>query len=156
MHMKLTVDRKWKKETYTIGNLYVNGSLFCNTLEDRDRGIKQSDSLETIKKKKIYGETAIPTGKYKIDMNVTSPKYSAVKWYKNLCGGKMPRLKDVKGFEGILIHPGNTPFDTYGCILVGKNTIKGQVTQSKDTFSKLYKLMKAAYDRGETIEIEIK
>lgn len=154
--MKILVDRKWKKETYTIGNLYVNGSLFCNTLEDRDRNIKQTDNLSTIKSKKIYGETAIPIGKYKITLDITSPKYSAVKWYKNLCQGKMPRLLDVPGFEGILIHPGNTPFDTYGCILVGKNTIKGQVTQSKDTFSKLYKLMKAAKDRGETIEIEIK
>lgn len=154
--MKILVDRKWKKETYTIGNLYVNGSLFCNTLEDRDRNIKQTDNLSTIKSKKIYGETAIPIGKYKITLDITSPKYSAVKWYKNLCQGKMPRLLDVPGFEGILIHPGNTPFDTYGCILVGKNTIKGQVTQSKDTFSKLYKLMKAAENRGETIEIEIK
>ena len=77
--MKILVDRKWKKETYTIGNLYINGSFFCNTLEDRDRGIKKTDTLATIKSKKIYGETAIPTGKYKIDMNVVSPKYSAVK-----------------------------------------------------------------------------
>ena len=154
--MKITIDRKWKKDTYTIGNLYVNGSLFCNTLEDRDRGIKKTDSLATIKSKKIYGETAIPTGTYTIDMTVTSPKYAAVKWYKNLCQGKLPRLNNVPGFEGVLIHPGNTPFDTNGCILVGKNTIKGQVTQSKDTFAKLYKRMKEAYDRKETIEIEIK
>ena len=154
--MKITIDRKWKKETYTIGNLYINGSLFCNTLEDRDRGIKKTDSLTTIKSKKIYGETAIPTGTYKIDMTVISPKYAAVKWYKNLCQGKLPRFIDVPGFEGVLIHPGNTPFDTNGCILVGKNTIKGQVTQSKDTFAKLYKRMKEAYDRKETIEIEIK
>lgn len=154
--MKILVDRKWKKETYTIGNLYVNGKLFCNTLEDRDRGLKKTDSLSTIKVKKVYGETAIPTGTYKITMDVTSPKYSAVKWYWNLCKGKIPRLLDVPGFEGILIHPGNTPFDTYGCILVGKNTIKGQVTQSKDTFAKLYKEMKKAVDKKEVIEIEIK
>lgn len=154
--MKILVDRKWKKDTYTIGNLYINGTLFCNTLEDRDRGLKKTDTLSTIKSKKVYGETAIPIGKYIIDMDVVSPKYSAVKWYKNLCNGKIPRLRNVPGFEGILIHPGNTPFDTHGCILVGKNTIKGQVTQSKDTFSKLYKQMKAAHDRGETIEIEIK
>ena len=154
--MKILVDRKWKKDTYTIGNLYVNGKLFCNTLEDKDRGIKKSDSLSTIKSKKVYGETAIPTGKYTVVLNITSPKYSAVKWYWNLCKGMMPRLLNVPGFEGILMHPGNNPFDTYGCILVGKNTIKGQLTQSKDTFSKLYKLMKAAVDKGETIELEIK
>ena len=154
--MKILVDRKWKKDTYTIGNLYVNGKLFCNTLEDKDRGLKQTDSLAYIKSKKIYGETAIPTGKYVVTLNVTSPKYSAVKWYWNLCKGLMPRLLNVPGFDGILIHPGNTALDSYGCILVGKNTGKGKITQSKDTFAKLYKELKAAADKGETIEIEIK
>lgn len=154
--MKILVDRKWKKDTYTIGNLYVNGKLFCNTLEDKDRGIKQTDSLAYIKSKKIYGETAIPTGKYVVTMNVTSPKYASVKWYWNLCKGLMPRLLNVPGFDGILIHPGNTALDSYGCILVGKNTVKGKITQSKDTFAKLYKELKAAADKGETIEIEIK
>lgn len=154
--MKILIDRKWKKDTYTIGNLYVDGKLFCNTLEDKDRGIKKSDSLVTIKAKKVYGETAIPIGKYTVTLNVTSPKYAAIKWYWNLCKGMMPRLMNVPGFDGILIHPGNTPLDTYGCILVGKNTIKGQITQSKDTFAKLYKLMKERASNGEIIELEIK
>lgn len=154
--MKITIDRKWKKDTYTIGRLYVNGILFCNTLEDKDRGLKQTDSLTSIRSKKIYGETAIPTGVYKIDMETASPKYSAVKWYKNLCRGKMPRLKNVPGFEGVLIHPGNTALDTLGCILVGKNTVVGKLTESKDVFAKLYKQMKAAYDKREEIIIEIK
>jgi hypothetical protein len=77
--MKLLVDRKWKKDTYTIGRFFVNGVLFCNSLEDKDRGLKQTDSLSTIKSKKVYGETAIPTGIYKIDMETVSPKYAAVK-----------------------------------------------------------------------------
>ena len=154
--MKLLVDRKWKKDTYTIGNLYVDGKLFCNTLEDKDRGLKKTDSLATIKSKKVYAETAIPTGKYTVTLNIISPKYSAVKWYRDLCKGKMPRILNVPGFEGILMHPGTTALDSAGCILVGKNTIKGKITQSKDTFAKLYKLMKAAVDKGETIEIEIK
>jgi hypothetical protein len=76
--MKIKVDRKYKKDTYTIGNLYVDGKWFCNTLEDRDRGLKQTDSLATIQSKKIYGETAIPTGKYRITLDVVSPKYSSV------------------------------------------------------------------------------
>lgn len=154
--MKILVDRKWKKDTYTIGRLFINGVLFCNTLEDKDRGLKQTDSLASIKSKKVYGETAIPTGKYKIDMETVSPKYLAVTWYKDLCKGKMPRVKDVPGFEGILIHPGNTALDTMGCILVGKNTVVGKLTESKNTFAKLYKQMKAAHDRKETIELEIK
>ena len=154
--MKILVDRKWKKDTYTIGNLYVNGKIFSNTLEDKDRGLKRTDSIATIKSKKVYGETAIPTGKYVVTLNVTSPKYAGITWYKNLCQGKMPRVLNVPGFEGILFHPGNTALDTNGCILVGKNTVKGKVTQSKDYFAKLYKEMKAAVDKGETIELEIK
>lgn len=153
--MRLTVDRKWPRETYTIGKLYVNGELFCNTLEDRDRGLLQSDPPASIKIRKKYGETAIPKGTYRVAMNTVSPKYAAVDWYKNLCAGKMPRIVNVPCFEGILIHPGNTALDTYGCILVGKNSKVGQLTESKATFKELYKRMKAASDRGETITIEI-
>ena len=106
--MKLELERKWPKATYTIGRLYVDGVFFCNTLEDRDRGLNQSDDLNYIKSRKVYGETAVPKGEYLVDMNVTSPKYAAVSWYHQLCLGKMPRLRDVPGFDGILIHPGRT------------------------------------------------
>jgi len=153
--MEIKVERKWKKDTYTIGNLYVNDKYFCNTLEDKDRGLKKTDNIESIKEKKIYGETAIPTGRYEINMNIVSPKYSAVKWYKDLCGGKMPTIMNVPGFERILIHPGNTVLDTYGCLLVGKNTIKGKLTQSKDWFKKLYAELKKAYNKAEKIYITI-
>ena len=154
--MKLTVDRKWKKTAYTIGNLYIDGVKFCNTLEDTDRGLKQTDSLEEIKKKKVYGETAIPTGTYQVRMDIVSPKYNTVSFFKKLCNGMVPRIMNVPGFEGILIHTGNSPIDTYGCLLVGKNTQVGRVTQSKDTFEKLYKKMKKAHDNGEKIWIEFK
>ena len=153
--MKILIDRKWKKATYTIGRLYVDGIYYCNTLEDRDRGLKQTDSLSYIKSRKVYAETAIPIGTYKVAMNITSPKYSAVAWYYKLCQGKMPRLLNVPGFEGILVHPGSTALDSAGCLLVGKNTKIGQLTESKETFKKIYKLMKAAYDKGEEITIEI-
>ena len=154
--MKILVDRKWKKDTYTIGNLYIDGKLFCNTLEDKDRGLRKTDAPNKIKAVKVYGETAIPAGAYRVAMNIKSPKYSAISWYKNLCDGMIPRLLNVPGFEGILIHPGNTALDTNGCILVGKNTVKGKLTESKDTFAKLYKQMKAAVDKGEIIDITIK
>ena len=88
-------------------------------------------------------------------MNTTSPKYAAVSWYWKLCQGKMPRLLAVPGFDGILIHPGNTALDTLGCILVGKNTKVGQLTESKATFQKLYKAMAKAYQKGEDITIVI-
>lgn len=153
--MKIRIDRRWKKSTYTIGRLYLDGVFFCNTLEDKDRGLRQTDSLESIKARKVYGETAIPTGCYEVLMDVTSPKYADIVWYKNLCGGKMPRLKNVPGFDGILFHPGSSALDCMGCILVGRNKVVGGLVQSKDTFKALYKRLETAYNKGEKIIVEI-
>ena len=154
--MKLLLERLWKKNTYTIGLLWVDGKIFCDTLEDRDRGLLKSMSDETIARVKVPGETAIPRGEYAVSLDVISPKYSQIDWYKNICGGRMPRLLSVPGFEGILIHPGNGPEDTNGCILVGDNLKKGRVLNSRNRFSQLYAKMKAAHDKGETITIEIR
>ena len=153
--MRIKVERRWKKGTYTIGRLYVDGLYYFNTLEDRDRGLRQTDPLSFIKTRKVAGETAIPAGIYGVTMNVTSPKYANVAWYWTLCRGMMPRLLNVPGFEGILIHPGNDALDTRGCILVGKNTKVGKLTESKECFKHLYKLMKDAADKKEQITIEI-
>lgn len=154
--MKLLVERAWPKETYTIGRLFIDGMRFYETLEDRDRNLFQDDPISVIRRTKIFGETAIPKGTYEVRMDIVSPKYSAVTWYKNLCGGRMPRLMNVPGFEGILIHPLNNPTETCGCIGVGRNTKKGQLTVSRETFKELYKKMDAAYLRGEKITIEIR
>lgn len=154
--MKLTLTRNWPKATYTIGCLYVDGVYCCNTLEDTDRGLDNRMTDAQIRRKKVYGETAIPKGTYLVDMSTVSPKYKAVAWYDKLCGGRMPRLKGVPGFDGILVHPGTTALDTKGCILVGRNTKVGQLTESRDTFQWLYVKMSAAAKKGETIVIEIK
>ena len=153
--MKLFLARKYKKGTYTIGILSIDGKYFCETLEDTDRGLKQTMSLQEIREKKIYGETAIPAGEYNIRMDVLSPKYKAVSWYNSLCKGYMPRLENVPGFDGILLHPGTTAIDTLGCILVGQNKAKGKVLNSRETFKKLYAKLKAANERGESITIKI-
>ena len=102
--MKLRLERKYKKEKYTIGNLYVDGVFFCNTLEDVDRGLDESTTALAAAEKKVYGETAIPTGEYIIDMDTISPKFRHRKWAIPY-DGKLPRLKKVKGFSGVLIHP---------------------------------------------------
>lgn len=153
--MKLTLERRWPKETYTIGRLYIGNEYICNTLEDKDRKLHQDNGLSYIKSRKVYGETAIPKGTYGITLNQTSPKYAAVSWYWQLCRGKMPRLLNVPGFEGVLIHPGNTAVDTLGCILVGKNTRVGRLAESKETFKALYKRLEKAAQKGEEITIEI-
>lgn len=139
--MEIVLNRKWKKPNYTIGTLYIDGKYFCETLEDTDRGLKDSMSVEEIKAIKKLHITAIPTGTYKVTLNVTSPRFSSRKFYKEVCGGKVPRLLNVKGFDGILIHSGNKAEDTDGCILVGRNKVVGQVIDSQATFKELYKIL---------------
>lgn len=154
--MKLLLDRKYKKATYSIGKLYVDGQYFCDTVEDKDRGLSDKDSLDKIKATKVYAQTAIPLGTYKITMAVISPKFSQKAYYKSFCNGRMPRLLNVKGFDGILIHKGSNANSSAGCIIVGKNTVVGGVTNSQYYFEQLYKLLDSAYKRGEQIEIEIR
>lgn len=152
--MNITIKRIFKGDKYTIGKLYVNGMYECDTLEDTDRGLTEDSPLSEIQSKKVYGETAIPTGTYKIDMNTVSPKFKDRSWAK-FCGGKLPRLIDVPGYSGVLIHVGNKPADTLGCILVGDNKIKGQVINSTSTFQELYFLMLKAKVAGEEITVTI-
>lgn len=154
--MKLTLKRIAKRDTYTIGRLYINGEYFCDTLEDKDRGLKQSMSLSEIKAKKVYGKTAIPAGEYEITLHIISHKYSKKPWFVKFCGAKMPRILNIPGYDGVLIHEGNSDKDTCGCVLVGKNTVVGKVLESKNTFAKLYPILKAASDKGERITINIK
>lgn len=155
--MKLEIERRWKKPAYTIGRLYINGQRFCDTIEDKDRGLSQSMPVSTIERLKIKNETAIPTGTYNILMDIVSPKYSSKSWYIQNChGARVPRLDDVRGFSGVLIHTGNTAKDSAGCIIVGKNTKVGMVTNSKETFLALYNKMYEAYKKGETIVLTIR
>jgi hypothetical protein len=63
----------------------------------------------------------------------------------------MPYLHDVPHFLGILIHSGNTEGDSAGCIIVGKNTVKGKVLESRTTFQKLYAILES--ERDITIQI---
>lgn len=138
--MKIKLIRKYRKETYTIGKLYVDGVYFCDTIEDRDRGLNNDMGLAEIMVKKRYGETAIPYGTYDVEITY-SPKYKRM----------MPEIKGVKGFSGIRIHSGNTSKDTLGCLIVGKNTQVGMVTESRKTYNALFALMKDKKDI--TIEI---
>lgn len=139
--MKLELVRIANRPTYCIGKLYIDGVWFCDTIEDTDRGLDDSMSVDEILKKKIKGETAIPTGIYKIEITY-SPKYKRM----------MPLLIGVKGYSGVRIHSGNTSKDTEGCLLVGRNTKVGMVTDSRNTYQRLFAKLQNAKD----ITIEIK
>ena len=126
--MRMVLKRKYKGPDYTIGDLYLNGEWFCNTLEDTVRPAGQ----------KIYGETAIPAGKYQV-IKTMSPRFKKL----------VPLICDVPGFAGVRIHAGNTAADTEGCVLVGENKVKGRVINSQATMTKLM----AKLDEENTIEI---
>ena len=97
--MELLLKRIARKQTYTIGKLYVNGSYFCDTIEDRDRFYFGEN--------KVQDKTAIPCGRYEITQNVISPRFGKKEPYKSACNGYVPRLLNVPKFEGVLIHCGN-------------------------------------------------
>jgi hypothetical protein len=142
--MKLKLQRRYRGVDYTIGSLCIDGEDFCDTLEDTDRGLTQTMSPEEIRKIKIPHETAIPTGAYKVIVNLSPAKRRM-----------LPRLLDVPGFSGILIHRGNTKNDSSGCILVGENKVKGKVINSTPYEKRLVEILTEAQEQGEEIEIEI-
>ena len=142
--MNIILDRIAKKSKYTIGKLYIDGEYFCDTIEDTDRGLTQTMIDAQIKSKKVYGQTAIPTGTYKVIIS-----------YSNKFKRQMPLLLNVPGFLGIRIHSGNTEKDTEGCLIVGKNKVVGKVIESKDTYNKLFSILCEA-NKKEAIKITIK
>ena len=159
--MIITLKRIYCKGTFTLGarqiqtesnNEYLTNRYFCDTLEPH--------AIDWRREEKIAGKTAIPTGRYRVVMS-----YS--KTYKR----RMPYLLNVPHFTGIMIHTGNSPDDTRGCILVGKAvrpqkpeeenptgkaTVIGRLTDSRITFNKLYELIKEAVKKGEEAFLIIK
>lgn len=153
-NMELLLNRKYCKEKYTVGKLFVDGVFFSNTLEDKVRDINKNGKFDN-GEYKVYAETAIPYGEYEITLDVVSPKFSKHQFYKEVCSGKLPRLLNVPYFEGVLIHCGSNANNSAGCILVGNNTIKGGLTNSKETFKKLYSVLDKANKNNEKITIKI-
>lgn len=141
--MELLLERKYPKSNYTIGNLYLNGKFYCNILEDTVRDINKNGTFDC-GEFKISGHTAIPYGEYEVKVTY-SPKFKR----------ELPLLLNVKHFEGIRIHRGNTEKDSSGCLLPGENTKKGMVLNSTKYELELTKLIKDCNNRREKVIIKI-
>lgn len=141
--MEIKVKRIAFKPKYTIGRLSINDAYLCDTLEDTNRDINRNGIFDG-DEKKVYAETAIPFGTYKVTLAM-SPKFGRV----------LPLLHDVPHFSGILIHRGNTPDDTAGCILVGENKAVGRVLNSTPYEKRIVELCQEAINNGEDITITI-
>ena len=142
---------------WTHGRLSTDeGGFLCWTLEDTDRGLRQDMPLEEIKRRKVYGQTAIPAGRYPIQMRV-SPRLGG-RPYAQKYGGKLPYIYGVPGWSGVIIHPFNLPSESLGCIAPGMlhSGIRGRIFDSTAAF---YDLMDfyiwPAYQRGEEIWLTI-
>jgi hypothetical protein len=119
--MELNLKRIEKTEKSTIGELSVNGIYECFILEDVEREVK------------IFGETAIPKGRYEV----------VISW-SNRFKKFMPLLLNVPNFEGIRIHAGNTAKDTLGCLLTGKSKSKDMISNSRIAYEKLFSKLEIA------------
>lgn len=136
MHIKVV--RHTHTPLSTTGDLYVDGELLCHTLEDPVREIGPNGEG------KIWGATAIPPGTYKVEVS-WSPKFQRL----------MPRVMDVPHFSGILIHKGNTPENSLGCVLVGMAPGEDCIGQSSIAFNLLWPKLLDATDAKEPITLEI-
>ena len=135
--MKIEVNRIFKASNYTIGELSVNNNYVCDTLEDKVR----------VDGEKVYAKTAIPTGTYTLVLS-----------YSNRFKKVMPEILNVPNFSGIRIHCGNSSKDTEGCLLVGKwdGKTENWISDSKNSYNKLYPLLEEAFNKKENITITIK
>lgn len=146
MNLLLVRDRISSPPGCIFGRLYINDQFECWTLEDVEREMTDGEKGLT-KEEKVHGKTAIPTGRYRVDIT-RSARF----------GRDLPLLLNVPNFEGIRIHPGNTAADTEGCILVGTVASKttGFLGGSRVAFNKLFdKLFDAKADKEE-IWIEVR
>ena len=149
--MDLEVLRISSQKDSTNGLLFdVTGGkrvFLCYTLEDEHR------------EEKVAGETRIPEGTYKITLRKVGGFHSR---YTNKYGEMhkgMLWVRDVPGFEYILIHTGNTDEHTAGCLIVGdsqqNNAIKsnGFVGSSTQAYKRIYPPIADALEKGEEVII---
>ena len=128
--MRIKVERRWPKDKYIIGRLYIDGEFICNTLEP-----PWKDNARY---------TAIPKGIYEVIMNY-SPKFKRV----------LPLLLNVPDRSSIRIHRLNYPSQTQGCIGPGLNTKVGMITSSSIYEEKICKMINDAKNRKEKVTIQI-
>ena len=141
--MNLTLKRLNLTPNYTEGELYVNDVYFCKTLEDTNRDLNKNGQFDN-NEKKVYGETCIPYGKYKVILSY-SPKFKR----------ELPEILEVPDFQGIRIHRGNKISDTLGCVLCGEKVKNGYLSNSTPYEIKLVELFKQAKSRNEESFLEI-
>jgi len=142
--MRIRLHRKYLSPDYTIGDLFIDGLLLCQTIEDKVRDTNTDGDLDDEGEEKVFGETAIPYGRYNMDLTM-SPKFKRL----------LPIILNVPHFTGIRVHRGNTAKDSHGCILPGENKEKGKVLNSTKYELLIVERMLKAIRNNEEMTIEI-
>ena len=143
--MKLEVLRFNSSDDFTTGLLFdVTDnvrSFLCYTLEDQAQT------------QKVYGETRIPSGTYKLTLRAEGGFHSryAAKfgdWHRG-----MIYVNDVPNFEYILWHIGNDDDDTAGCLLVGKTSQDNFIGSSTNAYKEIYPPIRDAILNGDDVSV---
>lgn len=133
--MKLTLVRRWFGPDKTIGKLYINGFFRYYVLEDLVRPDGE---------KKIYGQTAIPYGKYPVTVS-HSPKL----------GRELPLVENVPNFSGIRIHAGKDEKWTEGCLLISRYIDGGKLVLDRPAEAELTAIIKNALHYGNDVVLSV-
>lgn len=146
--MELTLIRKYFNEEYTVGKLFADGKILCDTLEDKVRDLQDLDhdgDFDESSEGKIYGKTAIPCGRYRVLFTFS------MKLKRSL-----PLLVNIYGYVGVRIHGGKNAGWTEGCILIGENKIKGGLVNFAFWETTINNLVRDAINRKEKVWITVK
>lgn len=134
--MNIEITRSTSKDGATIGRMTIDGGWICFTLEDTVREVTN----QPVSIWKVPGKTAIPRGLYQV---ILAPSQHF--------GRIMPHLQNVPGYEGVLIHSGNTAADTEGCILVGFLKADNTISASRAAFQELFSQIDEAIKAGQKV-----
>lgn len=115
----------------TIGLFFIDGKFRVHTIEDEFRSVK------------VYADTRIPAGRYRVTLRTEGRFHEQYKLKFPKIHKGMLWVRDVPGFEYILIHIGNTEADTAGCLLVGQKVVEnqsqsGKIEQSTAAYLSIY------------------
>lgn len=124
-------------EGFTLGRIYCDHSYLGYTLEDQDRRLEE-DGTE-----KIYGKTAMPIGRYRLEL-YDSPKH-----------GLVPLFKDVPQFEFTEIHGANNASQLLGCVAVGVHRTAVGVAECKPVVERIVGILQKAEAEGREVWCEI-